>query len=273
MAHFTLDLREEFRAGVVDPFLAGHAAGVTPNPCVGCNGHVRLDAMVDFADALGAATLATGHYARVTPDGLLRAAADDAKDQTYMLVGRFTCNARAPRLPARRADQARGPRAGRRGGAAGRLQGRLAGPVLPGRHRQGRVPRPPRGARGPPGGDRRRRRARARAAPRRAPLHGRPAQGPRRGRAGAAVRARHRHARQPRRGRHPRRAGDPRGAAARRAAAPGRRRGRPGQAALPLPRRSRAGRSRAAAGGSSWSCSSPSTAPRRGRPPACCAAT
>jgi tRNA-specific 2-thiouridylase len=85
LPHFTLDLREEFRAGVVEPFLAGHAAGVTPNPCVGCNGHVRLDAMVAFADALGAADLATGHYARLTPDGLLRAAADPAKDQTYML--------------------------------------------------------------------------------------------------------------------------------------------------------------------------------------------
>ena len=85
MPHFTLDLRSEFRAGVVDPFLEGYADGVTPNPCVGCNGHVRLDAMVAFADSLGAAVLATGHYARVTDDGLLRAAADPAKDQTYML--------------------------------------------------------------------------------------------------------------------------------------------------------------------------------------------
>jgi tRNA-specific 2-thiouridylase len=86
MPHFTLDLRAEFRAGVVEPFLAGYGEGVTPNPCVGCNGHVRLDAMVAFADRLGAATLATGHYARVTDDGLLRAAADPAKDQTYMLA-------------------------------------------------------------------------------------------------------------------------------------------------------------------------------------------
>jgi tRNA-specific 2-thiouridylase len=86
MPHFTLDLRAEFRAGVVEPFLAGYAGGVTPNPCVGCNGHVRLDAMVEFADRLGAAALATGHYARVTSDGLLRAAADPAKDQTYMLA-------------------------------------------------------------------------------------------------------------------------------------------------------------------------------------------
>ncbi len=86
LAHFTLDLRDEFRAGVVEPWLGAHADGLTPNPCVGCNGHVRLDAMLAFADRLGAATLATGHYARRTPDGLLRRAADPAKDQTYMLA-------------------------------------------------------------------------------------------------------------------------------------------------------------------------------------------
>lgn len=86
MAHFTLDLREEFREGVVDPWLREHAGGLTPNPCVRCNGHVRLDAMLGFADRLGAATLTTGHYARRTDDGLLRLAADPAKDQTYMLA-------------------------------------------------------------------------------------------------------------------------------------------------------------------------------------------
>ena len=67
--HFTLDLRDEFRAGVVEPWLMEHAAGQTPNPCVRCNGHVRLDAMLDFADRLGAATLTTGHYARRTAAG------------------------------------------------------------------------------------------------------------------------------------------------------------------------------------------------------------
>jgi tRNA-specific 2-thiouridylase len=84
--HLTLDLREEFRAGVVQPFLDDHAAGVTPNPCVRCNGHVRLDAMLELAERLGAvAGLATGHYARVR-DGLLHTAADPAKDQSYMLA-------------------------------------------------------------------------------------------------------------------------------------------------------------------------------------------
>ena len=86
LAHFTLDLREEFRDGVVEPWLIDHAQGLTPNPCVRCNGHVRLDAMLAFADRLGAATLTTGHYARRTGDGLLRLAADPAKDQTYMLA-------------------------------------------------------------------------------------------------------------------------------------------------------------------------------------------
>jgi len=89
--HFTVDLRDEFRAGVVDPFISGYAAGETPNPCVGCNGHVRLDAMLDLADRLGCATLATGHYARTAESDdargpLLRAAVDGAKDQTYMLA-------------------------------------------------------------------------------------------------------------------------------------------------------------------------------------------
>jgi tRNA-uridine 2-sulfurtransferase len=86
LPHLTLDLRAAFAAGVVAPFLADHAAGLTPNPCVRCNGNVRLDAMLAFADRLGAAELATGHYARVTEDGLLRAAADPAKDQSYMLA-------------------------------------------------------------------------------------------------------------------------------------------------------------------------------------------
>ncbi|MFL5907482.1 MAG: tRNA 2-thiouridine(34) synthase MnmA, partial [Solirubrobacterales bacterium] len=86
--HLTLDLEREFRTGVVAPFLQGYAEGRTPNPCVLCNGELRIDAMIALADRLGAAKLATGHYARIEDDGagpLLARAADDAKDQTYML--------------------------------------------------------------------------------------------------------------------------------------------------------------------------------------------
>jgi tRNA-uridine 2-sulfurtransferase len=86
--HLTLDLEREFRATVVDGFVAGHAAGRTPNPCVVCNGELRIDAMLALADRLGASALATGHYARIVDDGqgpLLAAPADQTKDQTYML--------------------------------------------------------------------------------------------------------------------------------------------------------------------------------------------
>jgi tRNA-uridine 2-sulfurtransferase len=86
--HLTLDLEREFRAGVVGPFLRGYAEGRTPNPCVLCNGELRIDAMIGLADRLGAAKLVTGHYARIADDGsgpLLAGAADGAKDQTYML--------------------------------------------------------------------------------------------------------------------------------------------------------------------------------------------
>jgi tRNA-specific 2-thiouridylase len=90
IAHFTLDLERDFRAQVVGEFVAGYRAGRTPNPCVICNGELRIDAMLDLARRLGCAALATGHYARLIDDGdgpLLNAAADPAKDQSYMLSG------------------------------------------------------------------------------------------------------------------------------------------------------------------------------------------
>lgn len=88
--HFTLDLEESFRSEVVARFLEGYRSGTTPNPCIACNGSVRIDAMVELADRLGADRLATGHYATLTDDGegpLLAEAADPDKDQSYMLAG------------------------------------------------------------------------------------------------------------------------------------------------------------------------------------------
>lgn len=89
MPHFTVDLRDAFRKGVVDPYISAFGDGNTPNPCVGCNGHVRFDALDRIRHRLGARTLATGHYARIERDdhgSLLAAAEDDNKDQTYMLA-------------------------------------------------------------------------------------------------------------------------------------------------------------------------------------------
>jgi tRNA-specific 2-thiouridylase len=87
--HFGLDLREEFRRDVVDDFLGGFRAGLTPNPCVRCNGGFRFAALAEFADRVGAPRLATGHYARVRRRHgrtLLVRGADPAKDQSYMLA-------------------------------------------------------------------------------------------------------------------------------------------------------------------------------------------
>jgi tRNA-specific 2-thiouridylase len=89
LPHVTLDLREDFKRAVVDPFTAAYEAGETPNPCMRCNGAFRFDELVAFAERAGAAELWTGHYARIVERGgtrLVARALDDAKDQSYMLA-------------------------------------------------------------------------------------------------------------------------------------------------------------------------------------------
>src|SRR5438067_1477890 len=87
--HVTLDLREEFRRAVVEPFVRGYARGETPNPCTRCNGGFRFAELLAFARRAGAARLATGHYARIVEHRgrrLLARGSDPAKDQSYMLA-------------------------------------------------------------------------------------------------------------------------------------------------------------------------------------------
>ena len=87
--HYTANYRDRFRDAVIEPFVAEYAAGRTPIPCVACNRVLKFDLLMRRADALGAAGVATGHYARIAtaPDGepgLFRPR-DRAKDQTYFL--------------------------------------------------------------------------------------------------------------------------------------------------------------------------------------------
>ena len=85
------DFQEEYRRAVVDRLYAGYAAGITPNPDVLCNTHVKFGAFLDRALARGWDLVATGHYARVQRDDLggfhLLKGVDGNKDQTYFLAG------------------------------------------------------------------------------------------------------------------------------------------------------------------------------------------
>ena len=87
--HYVFDRRELFRERVVEPFVAAYLEGRTPSPCVGCNEHVKVRELVPLAERLGARFVATGHYARVVPDGAGRArlhrGRDRRKDQSYFL--------------------------------------------------------------------------------------------------------------------------------------------------------------------------------------------
>lgn len=86
---YVVDVRTAFAREVVEPFIAAYAAGRTPNPCVACNRGVKFGRLLEIADSLGAAGVATGHYARVErgPTGRMRLlrARDAKKDQTYVL--------------------------------------------------------------------------------------------------------------------------------------------------------------------------------------------
>lgn len=85
---YVLDAREAFEGEVVKPFVRGYLSGLTPNPCVGCNGFVKLGVLLRRALGLSAAALATGHYARLRiVDGRpqLYRGADPEKDQSYFL--------------------------------------------------------------------------------------------------------------------------------------------------------------------------------------------
>jgi tRNA-specific 2-thiouridylase len=74
---YAIDAQAPFKARVVDFFVEGYVAGVTPNPCMECNRHIRWDFLLKKALALGAEYLATGHYARVR-----RTATTDDTDYT-----------------------------------------------------------------------------------------------------------------------------------------------------------------------------------------------
>jgi len=86
--HYVMDFRDIFAERVIADFCREYSLGRTPNPCIRCNRHIKFDVLLQKAHGLGAAFLATGHYARIekTPNGYrLLKGVDKTKDQSYFL--------------------------------------------------------------------------------------------------------------------------------------------------------------------------------------------
>ena len=86
-----LDATEAFRQDVVEAFIRCYEEGLTPNPCIQCNKHIKFSYLLDQALELGCDCIVTGHYAKIRQDEktgrfLLYKAADESKDQSYFLA-------------------------------------------------------------------------------------------------------------------------------------------------------------------------------------------
>ena len=88
LQHHVFNFGDAFDQRVVTPYVDHHAIGLTPNPCIECNRHIKFDKLMVRAEALGFDAVATGHHARLEAAGgglRVRRGVDEAKDQSYVL--------------------------------------------------------------------------------------------------------------------------------------------------------------------------------------------
>ena len=88
MPHYVFNFTEGFREKVIDKFISYYENGMTPNPCIDCNRYMKFDKLYERAMILGCDKIVTGHYARIDSYNgkyRLRKAADETKDQSYVL--------------------------------------------------------------------------------------------------------------------------------------------------------------------------------------------
>ncbi|MEY4174472.1 MAG: tRNA-specific 2-thiouridylase MnmA [Actinomycetota bacterium] len=86
--HLVFNFTDDFHRHVVDPYVQAHRRGITPNPCIECNRHLKFDRLSERADLLGFDAVATGHHARIERfDGhwFVTRGRDTAKDQSYVV--------------------------------------------------------------------------------------------------------------------------------------------------------------------------------------------
>lgn len=89
--HYVFNFKDDFDRQVIQKFVTGYEQGLTPNPCIDCNRHLKFDRLLRRAQELGCNWVVSGHYAQIRQDPvsgryLLYKAADRAKDQTYFLA-------------------------------------------------------------------------------------------------------------------------------------------------------------------------------------------
>lgn len=102
--HHVVELVDDFRTHVIDYFVESYAQGLTPNPCIACNNHMKFGSLMEQADEFQADAVATGHYAQRGYDEqqaryTLRRAHDRTKDQSYVLFGLTQAQLSRSRFP------------------------------------------------------------------------------------------------------------------------------------------------------------------------------
>lgn len=88
MDYYVFNMTEAFKEKVIDSFCDCYMKGITPNPCIECNCHIKFNALLKKAESLGMDKIVTGHYALIEEKGgvfYLKMASDPLKDQSYVL--------------------------------------------------------------------------------------------------------------------------------------------------------------------------------------------
>ena len=104
-----IDCRDDFEKIVKGYFAQSYAAGRTPNPCVVCNRHLKIQKLCDLAQSLGCDKVITGHYADIVcaENGryAVKQSENRKKDQSYMLWGLTQEQLSLLAFPLRNADK------------------------------------------------------------------------------------------------------------------------------------------------------------------------